>query len=228
MTGKPTAIYHGSQRNRQVSDQILGIIQESLSVLFQVHFGDEDGKLFDQQTLVNLSADFLFSCCHLIVRKPLLDSIRIGAINFHPAPPDYPGSGAWERALLAGDREFGCTAHIMYQEVDAGPILRVVRFPIFDEDDAETLRQRTSAPRLELVRLVIEDLKRNNWQPVPNGESWSGKAMRQKEVDKWAQIFETDSESDVAKKLRAFAHSKKPGPFIEKAGARFWYLKGAS
>jgi methionyl-tRNA formyltransferase len=66
----------------------------------------------------------------IIVPPDVLDALGYGAINFHPGPPDYPGWAPAHFALYHRETEFGATAHVMVEQVDAGPIIDVARFPI--------------------------------------------------------------------------------------------------
>jgi methionyl-tRNA formyltransferase len=65
-----------------------------------------------------------------IVSKSILEKLGYGAINFHPAPPDYPGWAPSHFALYERATEFGATVHLMVEKVDAGSIIDVARFPI--------------------------------------------------------------------------------------------------
>ena len=65
-----------------------------------------------------------------IVAKHTLAQLGYGAINFHPGPPSYPGWAPAHFALYEGVGEFGATAHVMVERVDAGPIVDVALFPI--------------------------------------------------------------------------------------------------
>lgn len=225
MTSKPSAIYLG-MKGTEHSLSTERIIAEAFEVLFAEHFSF--GDIVDQDKLANLQADFLFSFGPIILGEQLLKSVKIAAINFHTAPPKWPGRGSCSMALLDGDTEFGATAHLMEAVVDSGAILRVLRFPIEDNDDAESLRERTLRIIPNLASELINDLEQNSWRPSPSGESWLRKAIRQKDVIKMMRIDETDSEETLQRKIKAFAHSQKPGPFIERAGHRFWYMKKLS
>lgn len=223
MTSKPSVIYLG-MKGTEHSQATEKIIKEAFDVLFAGHFSF--GDTVDQDNLANLQADFLFSFGPVILREKLLKSVKIAAINFHTAPPKWPGRGSCSMALLDGDKEFGATAHIMEAVVDSGAILRVLRFSIKHDDDAEILRERTLRIIPDLAAELISDLKENNWRPSPNGESWSRKAIKQKDVINMMRIDENDSEEVLQRKIKAFSHSQKPGPFIERGGQRFWYMKG--
>jgi methionyl-tRNA formyltransferase len=65
-----------------------------------------------------------------IVPQRTLSRLGYGAINFHPGPPSYPGWAPAHFAMYERATEFGVTAHVMVEQVDAGPILDVALFPI--------------------------------------------------------------------------------------------------
>jgi methionyl-tRNA formyltransferase len=65
-----------------------------------------------------------------IVSQSILERLGYGAFNFHPGPPSYPGWAPAHFALYEGATEFGATAHVMVEQVDAGPIIDVALFPI--------------------------------------------------------------------------------------------------
>jgi methionyl-tRNA formyltransferase len=65
-----------------------------------------------------------------IVSTSVLNRLGYGAINFHPGPPSYPGWAPSHFALYERAAEFGATAHVMVERVDAGPIIDLARFPV--------------------------------------------------------------------------------------------------
>src|ERR1700759_885346 len=66
----------------------------------------------------------------VIVPVSILNRLGSGAFNFHPGPPSYPGWAPAHFALYNRETEFGATAHVMVEQVDAGPIVDVALFPI--------------------------------------------------------------------------------------------------
>jgi methionyl-tRNA formyltransferase len=66
----------------------------------------------------------------VIVPQTILAQLGYGAFNFHPGPPAYPGWAPAHFALYNRETEFGATAHVMVEQVDAGPIIDVARFAI--------------------------------------------------------------------------------------------------
>ena len=65
-----------------------------------------------------------------IVPTSILARLGYGAFNFHPGPPSYPGWAPAHFALYDRATEFGATAHVMIEQVDAGPIVDVAHFAI--------------------------------------------------------------------------------------------------
>ena len=196
-----TAIYIGHATAGQ-SREVERRIRSTFNVVLARHL--DFGDYVDERELARLRADFLFSFGPHIVRGPLLHSIGTAAINFHPAPPTCPGRGSASRAIFNGYAEFGVTAHLMVEEIDAGPILRVHRFPILSDDDAGVLRAKAFEHVPELVRTVIADLRQNNFRrPEPNGEVWSGPANRKKDVEALIHITAGDSAETIRRKRRA-------------------------
>ena len=64
-------------------------------------------------------------------------------INIHPSLlPLYKGLHTHERALAAGDKEHGCTAHFVTLELDGGLIIAQTRVPILSGDTPEMLADR--------------------------------------------------------------------------------------
>jgi phosphoribosylglycinamide formyltransferase-1 len=84
-------------------------------------------------------------------------------INVHPSLlPKYAGgmnSDIHESVLAAGDKETGCTVHLVSKEVDRGPILIQKSCPVFHNDTVETLKERVQKLEGEAFIEVI-----NNWR----------------------------------------------------------------
>jgi len=78
-----------------------------------------------------------------ILREPLLTTFSGRILNIHPSLlPKFPGLHACRRAIEAGEKESGCTIHLVDSGVDTGEILRQGRVPILKNDTERTLRDR--------------------------------------------------------------------------------------
>ncbi|GAA0554147.1 phosphoribosylglycinamide formyltransferase [Halorubrum ejinorense] len=97
-----------------------------------------------------------------VLTDAFLDSMPT-TLNVHPSLlPSFPGTDAHEQVLDAGVRTTGCTVHVVTEEVDAGPVVTQEPIPVYEDDDADSLKARvlreaefTAYPRA--VRWFAED-----------------------------------------------------------------------
>ncbi|MBM4232088.1 MAG: hypothetical protein FJ184_15415, partial [Gammaproteobacteria bacterium] len=91
------------------------------------------------ETQNNLLISFL---CPRIIPKAALDCSAL-PINFHPAPPEYPGFGCYNFALYDAVTTYGVSCHRITPQIDSGEIFAVRRFGVLSEDTISTLQQRS-------------------------------------------------------------------------------------
>ena len=83
-----------------------------------------------------------------ILRGKIIGEYAGRIINLHPSLlPKYGGPGMYgakvhEAVLAAGDKESGCTVHLVDEGTDTGPILFQRKVPVLPEDTAESLAER--------------------------------------------------------------------------------------
>jgi len=84
-------------------------------------------------------------------------------INVHPSLlPKYAGGmneDVHGQVLKAGDKETGCTVHLVTERVDEGPILVQKKCPVLAEDTVSSLKERVQ--KLE-GKALVEVIK--NWK----------------------------------------------------------------
>jgi phosphoribosylglycinamide formyltransferase 1 len=90
-------------------------------------------------------------------------------INLHPSLlPKFGGDGMYgervHRAVLdAGEKESGCTMHLVDNGVDTGPILIQRKVPVLSGDTPDTLAERIHAEEhiaiVEAVKIMVERIK---------------------------------------------------------------------
>ena len=95
----------------------------------------EDETTFQKMTQSRLYQNSLNSrllsfCSNIIVIPTVLILFKGGCYNFHPGPPEYPGSHAASFAIYDQVETFGVTAHEMAASVDTGAIIGVDRFTV--------------------------------------------------------------------------------------------------
>lgn len=155
----------------------------------------------------------------MIVPGSVLRHVRREAINFHPAPPAWPGIGSASYALYRGDSTFGATAHRMTTVIDAGEIVRVVRFPVLPDDTCESLFSRGLRSTLSLFSEVCDELARTGTLTAC-GESWERAAITRAEFERWMTLSPADAPDEIRRKVRALRHPRLPGPYFEIDGVR--------
>lgn len=176
----------------------------------------------NEKELAQLKPNYVFSFLYpKILKGSLLD--KSCCINFHPAPPEYPGRGSASLALYNGDKYYGATAHIMVREVDAGKILLVKRFPILKNETCDNLFERGEEACSELYYEIIEFIKDRNYVYL-SGYKWARKAVTKKEFEEWL-ILNSSNKKDFEKKIKASQHPRFPGPYIKVHGRLFSLVK---
>lgn len=91
-----------------------------------------------------------------ILRNPLLSAFENRILNLHPSLlPKYQGLNTVTRAMAAGEKETGCTIHLVDGGVDTGKILHQSRVPIEPGDTVETVTAKIHEAEHEAYPLVI-------------------------------------------------------------------------
>ncbi len=177
-----------------------------------------DENNVNEDELASLNADYVFSfLSNRILRGAL---IKNTTINFHPAPPEWPGRGAASYAIFYESEFYGATAHIVEKGIDTGAILKTKLFPIYKNETCESLFQRGEQACLDLYYEILYYIYENKQVPLPNGEKWLRKAKKKKELLDW-MVLDSSNEVEFEKKIKACKHSKFPGPFVFVNGHKF-------
>jgi formyltetrahydrofolate-dependent phosphoribosylglycinamide formyltransferase len=85
-------------------------------------------------------------------------------LNIHPALlPKYGGKGFYgdrvhAAVLAAGEKESGCTVHLVDEIYDHGKILEQKRVPVFPKDDVHSLAARVFAAECVLYPKVVAQM----------------------------------------------------------------------
>jgi methionyl-tRNA formyltransferase len=143
----------------------------------------------------------------VIVPISILARLGYGAYNFHPGPPDYPGLAPAQFAIYDRAAEFGATAHLMVEKVDAGPIIDAARFPI---PPGITVFGLEGLAYAHLARLFWELSRRLATQatplpqiPVRWGERRSSRRLYRAICDIPLDI----AKEELDRRVRAFGHN---------------------
>lgn len=137
-----------------------------------------------------------------IIPAQILEKPKKAAINFHPAPPNYPGFGCINFALYEEAPEYGVTCHHMQPKVDTGKIIATSIFPVFQTDNVATLLSRTYDHQLVLFYDIIRYIVKGEELPISN-KQWERKPFTRKDFNQLEKITVEMSKEEIAKRIRA-------------------------
>lgn len=107
----------------------------------------------------DLLISFLFP---IVVPVTVLNSIRYGGINFHPAPlPRFRGVHCSAFAIAERAEKFGVTCHRMGGLIDDGPVLDYLDVDILEDDDESRLEERA---KNTLLYLFYQTMQKRIWE----------------------------------------------------------------
>lgn len=162
-----------------------------------------------------------------VLSRSRLGLCRAGAINLHPAPPDYPGSAVNHLALYDGATIFGVTAHLMEPIVDSGPILAVERFDIPPGIGHRGLDELTWPALLRLLHHLSPCLRGlAPWPDRPAEVRWRGPANRRAQVMALARIGRDLTPAEAARRHRAFRDGPDSALLLDRDGSWQPYQPG--
>lgn len=170
--------------------------------LFSAHDIDGLARILDEQAGRHIR--LVCVCFGTIVPATLLDRCTAGAINLHPATPEYPGSGGLHLALYDQAATFGATAHVMEAIVDSGTILVVRRFAIPPGIGHLRLGELAPAAIRALLAELAPALAGKAAFPALPDEHWAGPPHRIAKVMALAKLTPDMSRQEVMRRWQAF------------------------
>lgn len=169
----------------------------------------------------DLQVDIAFSMLYWRrLKGAYLTAPKHGVINFHPAPlPEYRGVGGYNLAILEGLDRWAASAHFIDADIDTGPIVEVLDFPI--DPDTETARSLEAASQARLLELFssVWSRCRSAVESLPRLPNEGGRHLSRKQLEAMKQV-DPDTD-DVARKARAFWFPPYDGAWIEINGERY-------
>ncbi len=155
-----------------------------------------------------------------IIPSSILKLARVAAINFHPAPPEYPGIGCTNFALYEGVTEYGVTCHQMNSKVDTGAIVAVSRFPVDPKDSVYSLTQRCYQEMSQLFTEIMPDILAG--KPVPeSSERWARRPFTREELNALCEVKSSMNVDEIRRRVRATTYPGMPGAYVMLGGIKF-------
>ena len=122
-----------------------------------------DRQRYDEalQTLIDQAEpDLVVLAGFMRILSPgLVQHFHHRMLNIHPSLlPRHKGLHTHERALADGDREHGCSVHVVDEELDGGAVLAQAILTIHTDDDAHSLADRVHQLEHQLYPAVLQQL----------------------------------------------------------------------
>jgi len=175
---------------------------------------------------LRLSYDYIFCFrSFYILKNNLLKRVKKAAINFHPGPPEYRGSGCVNYAVYENSKFYGSTCHLIERRIDFGKIINVKKFNISNQNSVTEVLSKTYKSMFQQAISVIKNIKKNpkfvKIQISKNKKiKWSNKMKKIKDLNNFYEINKNIKKKDFLNKIRA-TNTSKFKPFIKMYGKRF-------
>jgi methionyl-tRNA formyltransferase len=164
------------------TDQALEFCKRHFDVI-EIYRGDWNSKY--PSKIDEWEGDYIVSyLSRWIIPAKVLARASKCAINFHPAPPKYPGFGGVNWAIYNEDYNFGVTAHLMEPVVDSGMIIKSRTFPIIGLDTINDVLGATYPHLLALFYEVMTDIIQGlDPKPSAYADKWGSKTHTRNELN---------------------------------------------
>ena len=179
----------------------------------------------DQASLhVNsFEADLVISYMYRsLVTIETINSAKVAALNFHPAPLPYFGGWAFYNvAIIENVSSYGPTCHYMDKGFDTGPILKVDTFDInANQETAVSLERKTQIRMLKLFLDITKLVEQDAKLPMEYQKKSEMRYFNKKEFENLKKIpFDSGAEK-IDRYARAFWYPPYVGAYIQLDSAK--------
>jgi len=143
-----------------------------------------------------------------ILRRPILDSARIGIVNFHAGKlPLYRGRNVINWAIINGESEIGLTAHFVDEGIDTGDIINQITLPILWKDGYGDVLNRVVENFPHFASEVLDRIASGRITTQPQTELPGTYFPGREDGDEWLDW--SDTSLNLYNKIRAIS---RPGP----------------
>lgn len=170
--------------------------------------------------------DYLISFLNSVyIDNSVRKKIKINSFNFHPGPPEYPGFGCYNFALLDKVNFYGSTIHIINSQFDNGKIINVNKFKIsYKKLNLKKLISMTHRSIIKQAKDFINNIHSQHLK-IKKNFKWKRKAYTKKEFEIAREIKLNDSKGNVLKKIKAFSYKDYESVYINFKGFKFDFKK---
>ena len=127
---------------------------------------------------------FVVAAFGQIVSQEILDIPPYGCLNAHGSIlPKYRGASPIQRAIAYGETETGVTVMRMDKGIDTGDIIDIVKVPISDEDDEDSVYVKLAQAGAKLMCDILLKLKEGKvtYTPQNNDEATYARMLKKED-----------------------------------------------
>lgn len=167
-------------------------------------------------TEVMEDCDIFFSVFYDKLLKKEFIEARKKCVNFHGGiSTKYRGSGTINWAIINGEKEMGVTLHEIDAKIDHGDIIEIQRFPITENDTAQSLYEKSEKVIFEMFKKWFEKIVKLNYVATPQDHSKARMYTRK----------DLQDAKDLTKFSRAFTFFDKENAFYINSKGEKIYLE---
>ncbi len=181
---------------------------------------NEQKDVIDNHLYVDLLISFSYK---KLIKQELLNFSNL-SINFHPAPlPDYRGRGTTMFAILKGEKSWGVTCHYISAGFDTGDIIEVLRFKIpemivLGQELSEYSWKKCVLLMNRIIKKIDSNLRLDSYNQS------EGHYYSMDMLNKNKEVFITDTNDIINKKINAFWYLPYEGAYIRINGEKFYLI----
>ena len=212
------------RNNCSYSNRIKRLLEKSSEKFYYFESSRIGEKINKKYLKLNYDYIFCFRSFY-ILKKNILKKVSKAAINFHPGPPEYRGTGCVNYALYENSKFYGCTSHLINEKTDNGKIIDVKKFNINKKNSISEVLTKTYETMSDLAISTIKNIKKNpdfvENQILKNKDmKWSNKIKKLNDLNNFYQIDKNIKKNDFLNKVRA-TDTPKFKPYIKLYGKKF-------
>lgn len=143
-----------------------------------------------------------------ILRSPILETARLGFVNFHAGKlPYYRGRNVINWAIINGETEIGLTAHYMDEGIDTGDLILQRSLPVTWTDTYGDILLNAVSAFPDLVADTVNLISTGKAERLPQAHVPGTYFGGRRHGDEWLDW--RDSSRNLHNKIRGITH---PGP----------------
>lgn len=162
---RPVAILvpHGKRIEQRLVDSLQATVPQATLIQGR-SFRSPEGV----RQLRSLNLDYMLSV-HFpyLIPRDVLDTLRMGALNLHPAYLPYNRGWHTPSWAILDQTPYGATLHWIDEGLDTGDLVMQKRVEVLPSDTADSLYARVLAAEVDVLRDAIPRLKSHTLPRIP-------------------------------------------------------------